>query len=424
MHILSGANQYEGEGVDLFEKCLRDQLTAEARAAAAADAYPYFLALEEHDGPYASYRGRRLIMCGSNNYLGLTMDSRVRAAARDALERYGPACTGSRFLNGNLELHDQLEQGLAAFFGKEAALVFPTGYQTNLGAITALVGRSDVVILDKQNHASIVDACRQCFGTVKRFAHNNLSDLEHQLQSCPPQSGKLVIVDGIFSMEGTIAPLPEIVQLCRQYGARLLVDDAHGCGVLADGRGTAAHFGLTDQVDLITITFSKAFASIGGAVLGDRAVIDYIKHHARSLIFSASMSPANTAAAYAALQIIRDEPQHSRRVMELAEYMRERLNAIGYDTGQSETPIVPILVGDRELTFRLWYALFHAGVFTNPVVPPAAPVGMLRTSYMAIHNKALLDQVLDIFASVGQQLGLLPRPGAELAPLAIELGFP
>jgi 8-amino-7-oxononanoate synthase len=386
------------------------------------DAYPYFLALEDHDGPYATYRGRKLIMCGSNNYLGLTTDPRVREAARAALERYGPACTGSRFLNGNLQLHDRLEQELAAFFGKPSGVVFPTGYQTNLGAISALIGRADVVIIDKQNHASIVDACRLSFGTVKRFAHNNMADLEYQLQSCPPQAGKLVAVDGVFSMEGTIAPLPEIVQLCQQYGARLLVDDAHGCGVLAEGRGTAAHFGLTEHVDLITITFSKAFGSIGGAVLGDTTVIDYIRHHARSLMFSASMSPANAAAAYAALQIMRDEPWHSVRVMESAARMRQSYRALGYDIGPSETPIVPIIIGDRQMTFALWRTLLDAGVFTNPIIPPAAPRGLLRTSYMAIHTDEILAEVLEIFAWAGRKLGIIPQPSPDLAPMAIELG--
>jgi 8-amino-7-oxononanoate synthase len=408
--------------MDLFDKCARDQTTAEARAAAAADAYPYFLALEDHDGPYATYRGRRLIMCGSNNYLGLTTDPRVRMAAREALERYGPACTGSRFLNGNLQLHNQLEQELAAFFGKPAGVVFPTGFQTNLGAISSLVGRSDIVIIDKQDHASIVDACRMSFGTVKRYSHNDMADLEHQLATCPPKAGKLVVVDGVFSMEGTIAPLPDIVRLCQQYDARLLVDDAHGCGVLAEGRGTAAHFGLTANVDLITITFSKAFGSIGGAVLGDTTVIEYIRHHARSLMFSASMSPANTAAALAALQIMRDEPWHSVRVMEIAARMRQSLRALGYDIGPSETPIVPIIIGDRQLTFGLWRLLLDAGVFTNPIIPPAARTGLLRTSYMAIHTEQILTDVLEISAWAGRQLGIIPQSSPDLTPMAIELG--
>jgi 8-amino-7-oxononanoate synthase len=354
-------------------------------------------------------------MCGSNNYLGLTADPRVRAAARAALDRYGPACTGSRFLNGNLQLHEQLEHDLASFFGKQAALVFPTGYQTNLGAITALVGRADVVITDRQNHASIVDACRLSLGDVRRFAHKSMADLERKLQDCPAQAGKLVVVDGVFSMEGTIAPLPEIVRLCRQYGARLLVDDAHGCGVLADGRGTVAHHGLVDEVDLITITFSKAFASVGGAVLGDRAVIEFIRHHARPLIYSASMSPANTAAAHAALEIMRTEPAHSRRVIAIADWMRQQLSMLGYDVGHSETPIIPIMVGDRDQTYALWRLLLDGGVFTNPVVPPAGPTGMLRTSYMAIHTEEILAEALEVFAWAGRRIGIIPQPDHQIA---------
>lgn len=402
--------------MDLFDKCYRDVMTAEAQAAVAEGNYPYFLALEENEGPYATYQGRRVIMCGSNNYLGLTMDPRVRAAAQEALERYGPSCTGSRFLNGNLELHNELERALAEFFGYEAALVFSTGYQTNLGTISALVGRSDVVLTDKDNHASIVDGCRLSFGTVKRFAHNNMADLERQLASCPPNAGKLVVVDGVFSMSGTIAPLPEIVQLCQQYKARLLVDDAHGAGVLASGRGTAAHFGLSSHVDLTMITFSKAFASLGGAVMGDRTVIDYIKHHARSLIFSASIPPANAAAAYAALQIMQVEPQLCARVLATAERVRSELGALGYNTGASETPIVPIIVGEREPTFALWRTLLDTGVFTNPVIPPAAPTGLLRTSYMASHTDEQIDQVIEIFAWAGRQLGIIPSEAPVVLP--------
>jgi 8-amino-7-oxononanoate synthase len=393
--------------MDLFEKCFRDPVTTAARAAVDEDAYPYFLPLDNHDGLYATYQGRRLIMCGSNNYLALTADPRVCAAARQAIDRYGPACTGSRFLNGNTTLHEELELDLAAFFGKEAALLFPTGYQTNLGVISALVGRGDVAIVDKQNHASILDGCRLSNGTFRRFAHGNLADLKRQLEECPGAAGKLVIVDGVFSMAGSIAPLPEIVHLCREHGARLLVDDAHGCGVLGGGRGTAAHFGLTDEVDMITITFSKAFASIGGAVLGKRTVIEYLRHHARSQIFSASATPASVAAATAALQIIRDEPQRCAHALAAGAYMRAGLAELGYHTGQSQTPIVPVIIGDQDTTFAFWRALLEAGVFTNPIIPPAAPTGLLRTSYTAAHSDALLDDVLEIFARVGRRLGII-----------------
>ena len=410
--------------MDLFAKCYHDPLVNEAKRAIDAGVYPYFIALDEHEGAVATYQGRKVIMCGSNNYLGLTMDARVRDATRQALEHFGPSCTGSRFLNGNLKMHEQLERELAVFFGKQAALVFSTGYQANLGAISALVGRNDVAIVDKDDHASIVDGCRLSFGEMKRFAHNDMADLERQLRAAPARAGKLVIVDGVYSMGGDIALLPEIVRLCKEYGARLLIDDAHGAGILGGGRGTAAHFGLTDQVDLIMTTFSKSFASLGGAVMGDEDVIRFIKHHARSLIFSASIPPANAAAALAALRIMRDEPQHSARVMAIGAHMRRSLTALGYNIGQSQTPIVPIITGGFEPTVALWRTLLDAGVFTNPVLPPAASPGRLRTSYMATHTQEQIQHVLEIFAWAGRRLGIIPNvPQAELAPMKLAMGF-
>jgi 8-amino-7-oxononanoate synthase len=395
--------------MDLFAKCHHDPLVNEAKRAIEAGVYPYFIALDEHEGAVATYQGRKVIMCGSNNYLGLTMDPRVREASRQALEHFGPSCTGSRFLNGNLTMHEQLERELAAFFGKPAALVFSTGYQTNLGTISALVGRNDVAIVDKDDHASIVDGCRLSFGEMKRFAHNDMVDLERQLRTAPARAGKLVIVDGVYSMGGDIARLPEIVRLCKEYGARLLVDDAHGAGILGAGQGTTAHFGLTDQVDLIMTTFSKSFASLGGAIMGDEDVIRYIKHHARSLIFSASIPPANAAAALAALRIMRDEPQHSARVLAIGAYMRRSLAALGYDIGASQTPIVPIITGGIDPTVGLWRTLLDAGVFTNPVLPPAASPGRLRTSYMATHTEEQINRVLESFAWAGRRLGIIPQ---------------
>jgi 8-amino-7-oxononanoate synthase len=415
MPVLKGAR------MDLFDKC-RQYTTAQA--AIAAGIYPYFTVLEGHEGTIAFYQGRKVIMCGSNNYLGLTMDPRVREASRQALEEFGPSCTGSRFLNGNLQLHELLERELAEFFGTEAALVFSTGYQTNLGVIAALVGRNDVVIVDKDVHASIVDGCRLSYGEMKRFAHNNVDDLERQLRQSAPRAGKLVIVDGVYSMGGDIAALPEIVRVCREYEARLLVDDAHGAGVLGQGHGTAAHFGLTGQVDLIMTTFSKAFASLGGALLGPTEVIDYVKHHARSLIFSASIPAANAAAALAALRIIRSEPQHSARVLASAGQMRHALGTLGYDTGASQTPIVPIITGSVEPTIALWRTLLDAGVFTNPIVPPGAPNGRLRTSYMATHTAEQLEHVVDVFAWAGRRLGLIPQAvDEEPAPMKLALSF-
>lgn len=401
--------------MDLFEKCR--QFTR-AKEAINAGIYPYFIALEEHEGTVATCNGRQVIMCGSNNYLGLTMDPRVREASRRALDHYGPSCTGSRFLNGNLTLHEQLERELAAFFGKESALVFSTGYQTNLGAISALVKRNDVAIIDKDAHACIVDGCHLSFGETKRFAHNDVADLERQLQACPPATGKLVIVDGVYSMGGDLAPLPEIVRLCRRYDARILVDDAHGAGVLGGGRGTVAHFGLTDQVDLIMTTFSKSFASLGGAIMGDEQVIHYIKHHARSQIFSASLPPANAAAALTAVRIIRDEPERCARVMTIAAQMRHALAGLGFNVDRSQTPIVPVITGGVEPTIALWRALLDAGVFTNPVIPPAAPTGRLRTSYMATHTEEQLNHVLAIFAWAGGRLGLIPA-GSSTDPVRI-----
>jgi 8-amino-7-oxononanoate synthase len=348
-------------------------------------------------------------MCGSNNYLGLTTDPRVRQAAIDAVNRFGTSCTGSRFLNGTLELHEQLEHELAEFVGKQAALVFSTGMQANLGAISAVVGRSDVVVLDKEDHASIVDGARLGWGEVKRFRHNDLADLERVLQSIPEKSGRLVVVDGLYSMGGDIVPLPDLAPVCKKYGARLMLDDAHAIGVLGRGRGTAAHFNMTDDVDLIMSTFSKSFASLGGFVAGDETVMHYIKHHARSLIFSASMSPANAAAALAALHIMRDEPERVDRLAQIAQKMRNGYRALGFNIGNSTTPIIPIIIGDDTKVLLFWKALFENGVFVNPVVSPAVPPGMqlMRTSYMATHTDAQLDQVLEIFGRVGKEMGII-----------------
>jgi 8-amino-7-oxononanoate synthase len=392
--------------VDIFDKC---HGFTQAKEAIAAGIYPYFIPLTENEGTEATFRGHRLIMCGSNNYLGLTTHPKVRQAAIEAIERYGTSCTGSRFLNGTLELHEQLEHELAEWVGKEAALVFTTGMQVNLGTISSLVSRGDFVILDKEDHASIVDGARLSYGETRRFAHNDMAELERALEKLPPDKGKLVVVDGLFSMEGDIAPLPEIAPLCKQYGARLMVDDAHAMGVLGGGRGTAAHFGMNDGVDLIMSTFSKSFASIGGFVAGDEPVIHYIKHHARALIFSASMPPANTAAALAALQVMRDEPQRVQRLHQNADYMRQGFRQLGFDIGNSTTPIVPIIIGDLQRTIMTWKLLFDGGVFVNPVLSPGVQPGreLLRTSYMATHTREQLDQVLGVFAQVGKLVGLV-----------------
>ncbi len=392
--------------MDIFSKC--PQFTT-AREAIKAGYYPYFIPLTENEGTEVEYQGHRLIMCGSNNYLGLTMHPKVKQAAVDAIVRFGTSCTGSRFLNGTLELHEQLERELAEWVGKPAALVFSTGMQVNLGVISALVSRGDVVILDKYDHASIVDGARLGWGETKRFRHNDMADLKRVLAAIPDDKGKLVVVDGLYSMEGDIAPLPEIVPLCQKFRARLMVDDAHATGVLGGGRGTAAHFGVTENTDLIMSTFSKSFASLGGFVAGDEDVIHYIKHHARALIFSASIPPANAAAALAALHVMREEPQHAQRVNAIGERMRGEFRRLGFDIGNSQTPVIPIVIGDDMRTLLTWKALFESGIFVNPILSPAVPEGrqLLRTSYMASHTDAQLDRVLEIFEKVGKQIGLI-----------------
>ena len=392
--------------MDIFEKCGGFTI---AKEAIEAGFYPYFIPLAENEGTEAVYKGHRLIMCGSNNYLGLTTHPKVREAAIQAINRYGTSCTGSRFLNGTLELHEQLECELAEWVGKEAALVFSTGMQVNLGTISALVGRGDVVILDKDDHASIVDGAKLSWGDTKRFRHNDIDDFERVLASIPESKGKLVVVDGLFSMGGDIAPLPDLVRVSKKYGARVMVDDAHAIGVLGGGKGTAAHFGITDEVDLIMSTFSKSFASLGGFISGDEQVIYYIKHHARSLIFSASIPPANAAATLAALQVMREEPERIERLDQIATRMREGFQKLGFNTGKSVSPIIPIIIGDDMLTFDTWSLLFKKGVFVNPVISPGVAEGnqLLRTSYMATHTDEQLERVLNVFEYVGKEVGLI-----------------
>lgn len=392
--------------MDIFEKCSGFTI---AREAIEAGIYPYFIPLTESEGTEAVYKGHRLIMCGSNNYLGLTTHPKVRQAALDATKHYGTSCTGSRFLNGTLEMHEELERELADWVGKESALVFSTGMQTNLGTISAIVGRNDVVLLDKDDHASIVDGARLGWGETKRFRHNDMADLERVLSKIPEDKGILVVVDGLFSMGGDIAPLPEIVTLCKKYGARLMVDDAHALGVLGGGRGTSAHYGVTEDVDIIMSTFSKSFASLGGFIAGDDDVVHYIKHHARALMFSASIPPANAAAARAALQVMREEPERIERVNAIGERMRQGYSQLGFKIGKSESPIIPIYIGDDMMTVMTWKALFDNGVFVNPVLSPGVAPGqqLLRTSYMATHTDEQLDRVLEVFESVGKQMGMI-----------------
>lgn len=397
---------------DLFQKTI--QFT-QAKEAMAQGIYPYFRALSDSEGTTATFEGKEVVMIGSNNYLGLTTDPRVRQAAIEAIERYGTSVTGSRFLNGTLELHLELDRRLAKFVGMEAALVFPTGYQTNVGTISALVGKGDYAIIDKDAHACIVDGCLLSRGELKRFRHNDVSSLESVLSKIPEDAGKLVIVDGVYSMGGDLAPLPDIIEISKRYGARIMIDDAHGIGVTGQGRGTAAHFGLTDQVDLIMGTFSKSFASVGGFIAGSADAIHYIQHHARSLIFSAALPAPNAAAVLAALHIIETEPHRVQQVWENAGYMRDNLKALGYDVGQSNTPIIPIYIRDEYRTVLTWRALIEEGVYTNPVLPPGVPPNssLLRTSYMATHTRDQLDRALEAFKIVGERLDLLNQPVSE-----------
>ena len=391
---------------DLFKKCFE---FTRAREIMAMGIYPYFTEISSAQETEVTIDGRTVLMLGSNSYLGLTCHPKVKAAAAAALEKYGTGCAGSRFLNGTLDIHRQLEDRLAAFFRKEAALVYSTGFQTNLGTISALVGKNDTVLIDRLDHASIIDGTRLSFGKIKKFVHNDMDDLERLLSRCG-ENGKLIIVDGIFSMEGDIARLPRIVELAREYGARVLVDDAHSIGVLGKtGRGTPEHFGLEDEVDLITITFSKSLASIGGCVAGSEAVIHYLKHFSRPLIFSASLPPAAVATVMACLDIVEEEPERRFRLWDITNRMLEGFKAMGFRTGDSETPIIPLIIGDLEKSFMMRKLLFDAGIFVNPVVPPAVPPDqtLIRTSFMATHTDPQLDFALETFEKVGKELGII-----------------
>ncbi len=393
--------------VDLFDKC---NAFKEHRLVQRAGFYPYFLPISDNHGTEVTIDGKRLIMAGSNNYLGLTKHPKVMAAAENALMKFGTSNNGSRFLNGTLELHVQLEERLAKFMGKEAALVYSTGYLTNLGSVSALVDKGDVVILDKDAHACIVDGARLSYGDVKRFRHNDVRDLERVLGAVPQQAGKLIVVDGLYSMEGDLAPLADIVRLAKEYGARLLVDDAHGIGVLgARGAGACEAIGVEDQVDLVMGTFSKSFASLGGFIAGPRAVMDYLRHHARALIFSASMTPASVAAALASLDIIESEPQLRDRLRQISVKMRSGFRGQGLEVGSGiDTPIVPIFIGDRMKTMQVWRKILDRGVFVNAILTPAVAPGrdLLRTSYMASHKDEQLDYILRVVGEVHQEVGL------------------
>ncbi len=392
---------------DVFQKCFDFHEADEVKA---AGLYPYFRTISSAQDPVVTIDGREVVMLGSNSYLGLTNHPEVKQAAVAAVARYGTGCAGSRFLNGTLDLHVQLEERLAAFMRKPAAVTFSTGFQVNLGVISCLVERGDVVYLDRLDHACIIDGARLSFGSVVKFDHNDAADLARRLAHRDPSKGALVVVDGVFSMEGDVVDLPGIVAAARQHGARVMVDDAHGIGVLGEhGRGTAEHFGLEGEVDLIMGTFSKSLASVGGFVVGSERVVNWIKHRARTLIFSAAPPPAAVAAALAAVDILEREPERRARLWENTRFMAASLRALGFDTGDSTTPIIPVVVGDDRLAFLMARRLEEEGVFVNPVITPAVPPGraMLRTSYMATHTRAHLERALAAFATVGREVGVI-----------------
>jgi 8-amino-7-oxononanoate synthase len=393
--------------VDIFDKCYNFTRAEEAMS---MGIYPYFTPIQEVRKNKVKVDGKEMIMVGSNNYLGLIDDPRVMKAAEEALERYGVATCGSRFLNGTLDIHVELEERLAKFMKREAALTFSTGFQTNQGIISTLVGRGDAVVTDRMVHASIIDACRLSYGEIYKFKHNDMADMERIISSLDKDIGKLIVIDGVFSMEGDLANLPAIVKIAKKYGARIMVDDAHGIGVMGkNGRGTAEHFGVEDDIDIVMGTFSKSFASLGGFVAADKKVISYIKHFARALIFSASITPASVATVLASLKIIETEPERRERLWKITKKMKSGFQAMGYDTGQTETQIIPVIIGDDELAFMLWKLLREDGIFTNPVIYPAVPKGqsLIRTSYSANHSDEELDAVLASFEKCGKKIGII-----------------
>jgi 8-amino-7-oxononanoate synthase len=386
--------------MDIFQKCFE---YTQAKEAIEAGIYPYFHVLNSGQDTEVLINGKRTIMIGSNNYLGLTSDERVKEAAIKALEKYGSGCSGSRFLNGTLDLHIELETEIGKFLGKDDVIAFSTGFQANLGILSAIAGRNDYIISDRGNHASIVDGCRLSFARMIKYNHNDMEDLERALKAVPEKAGKIIVSDGVFSMEGDICNLPEMVKLAEKYGARIMVDDAHGIGVVGKhGRGTAEYYGLEDKVDLIVGTFSKSLASLGGFVAGSSDVMHYVRHVSRPFIFSASISPSNAAAALEALRILENEPERVKRLWDMGDYMRKGFNELGIDIGKSETPIIPVMTYEDIQTFYIAKQLLEEGVYVNPVISPAVNPGeaLLRTSYTATHTTEQLDYALDKFKKV------------------------
>ncbi len=397
--------------LDIFQKAHNFTRADEVKA---LGLYPYFKPLEATDGTIVEIEGQEVIMAGSNNYLGLTNDPRTIKAAQDALTKYGTGCTGSRYLNGTLDIHLELEDKLAEFMGKEGCVLFSTGYQTNEGAIQTIAGRNDIIFSDRDNHACIVVGTQVSNAKTVRYKHNDMDQLRKFLEQADPSAGKIIVTDGVFSMSGTLAKVPELVALAKEFNARLYLDDAHAVGVVGKGgRGSASVFGLTDQVDLISGTFSKSFASLGGFLVGDRTVIEYIRHHSPAHIFSASMPPANVATVLTALEILKEETWRLDRLEEISIYMRTELEKLGFNVWSSQSPIIPVVIGDMMDCFKFWKDLFKEGVYANAVIPPAVPQGqsLLRTSYMASHTDSHLDRILEAFRKVGIKHGIIDNNG-------------
>lgn len=406
---------------DIFEKCFTWD---EAKRIHASGLYPFFRPIENTAGSSVVVRGKRRVMIGSNNYLGLTHHPKVREASKAAIDQYGTGCTGSRFLNGNLKLHEELEQELAVFLEKESCLVFSTGFLSNQGSLSCLVNRSDVIYCDRENHASILEGTRLAIGDTIKYRHNDMEDLERVLKTTRSKyQGALIVADGVFSMSGDIVELPRLIELAKQYGCRVYIDDAHALGVLGPkGQGTGHHFGLQNEIDLVMGTFSKSFASIGGYVAGTKDVIDYIRHKARPFIFSAAMPPAGAGAVQQCLRLVQEEPEHLSRLWANAKKMRLGLEAMGYHTLNSQTPIIPLLIGDDTMAFAFTQKLYDRGVFATPVVKPAVHEGcaLIRTSYMATHTEEDLNFVLEVLEDLGREFGIIGNTerSDELAQLA------
>ena len=393
--------------MSLFQKCFQFTQADKIRE---LGLYPYFRPISTEQDTEVIINDKRVLMLGSNSYLGLTNHPRVKEAATDAVKKYGTGCAGSRFLNGTLDIHIQLEHELGDFLEKEAVLLYSTGFQANLGIISGLVERGEYAITDKSDHASILEGCKLSFGETKRFLHNNMESLKKVLARLPREAGKLIIVDGVYSMEGDIAPVPEIIDLARGYNARVMVDDAHGLGVVGDtGAGTSEHYGVTQDVDIIMGTFSKSLASLGGFAASCKEVIEYLKHHSRPLIFSASISPPNTAAALEALRILKEEPERREWLWRNTKILHEGFTSLGFDIGTSQTPVIPVYVGDVMKVFHMCMMLHEEGVFVNPVVPPGVPPGrsLIRVSCMATHTLEQMNFALEKFEKVGKALELI-----------------